>query len=159
MLIMFTKLLGFTILMMVGSMDSMTAQESLWEQRLGPAQIAVNEPGYHVWGSSPVIGPEGKTHLFVARWTIDAGFLPGWHTDCEVAHYVGEGAEGPFVFQDVALEGTGLGTDIAIQVLLHGRIGPTLLGRHTCESFMMLIRRQILFGGLHRRVWSIVLRA
>ncbi len=66
--------------------------------------IAVNEPGYTVWGSSPIIGDDGKIHLFVARWpgnTVE----PGWRTHSEIAHYVGDSPEGPFVFSDVAIKG------------------------------------------------------
>jgi alpha-L-fucosidase len=107
---MFTKLLGLSALTVAVISTPLDAQDSSWEQRLGPAQIAVDEPGFHVWGSSPVIGPQGKTHLFVARWPVAAKFLPGWHTDCEIAHYVGEKPDGPFVFRDVALTGTGLHT-------------------------------------------------
>ncbi|WP_200974800.1 glycoside hydrolase family protein [Echinicola sp. 20G] len=71
--------------------------------------IAVSEPGYTVWGTSPVMDQEGKVHLFVARWkgtTVE----PGWRSGSEIAHYVGEGPEGPFVFSDVAIAGTGLDT-------------------------------------------------
>ena len=32
---------------------------------------AVQTEGMHVWGSSPVIGPDGKVHLYVAQWPID----------------------------------------------------------------------------------------
>ena len=71
--------------------------------------MAVHEPGYHVWGSSPVIGPEGKTHLFVSRWPVAAGF-GAWMTDCEIARYASEVPEGPFVFQEVVVKGTGKGT-------------------------------------------------
>lgn len=78
-----------------------------WAQRLEFVGVAVEEPGYHVWGTSPIIGPEGKTHLFVARWPVSAAFTPGWHTECEIAHYVGNTPEGPFRFTDVALKGTG----------------------------------------------------
>lgn len=66
--------------------------------------IAVEEPGYTIWGSSPIFDDDGKVHLFVARWpgnTVD----PGWRTHSEIAHYIGESAEGPFVFSDVALKG------------------------------------------------------
>lgn len=30
--------------------------------------IAIEEPGYTVWGTSPIVGDDGKIHLFVARW-------------------------------------------------------------------------------------------
>ena len=71
--------------------------------------IAVEEPGYTIWGTSPIIGDDGKTHLFVSRWpgtTVE----PVWRTDSEIAHYVGDSPEGPFVFLDVALTGTGKDT-------------------------------------------------
>ena len=71
--------------------------------------IAVEEPGYVVWGASPIIGPDGKIHLFVERWpgsTVE----PGWRTHSEIAHYIGENPQGPFVFSDVALTGTGKDT-------------------------------------------------
>ena len=64
--------------------------------------IAVEESGYTIWGTSPIIGDDGKIHLFVARWrgtTVE----PGWRTAGEIAHYVGNSPEGPFHFADVAL--------------------------------------------------------
>lgn len=73
--------------------------------------VAVREPGYHVWGSSPVIGPQGKTHLFAARWPVSAGFVPGWYTSCEIARYVSNSPEGPFVFSEVVVQGTGVSGD------------------------------------------------
>jgi hypothetical protein len=66
--------------------------------------IAVEEEGYTVWGASPIVSEDGKVHLFVARWpgnTVE----PGWRTHSEIAHYVGDGPEGPFVFSDVAVKG------------------------------------------------------
>ncbi|MEX0273647.1 MAG: endonuclease/exonuclease/phosphatase family protein [Flavobacteriaceae bacterium] len=68
--------------------------------------VAVAEPGYTIWGSSPIIGEDGKVHLFVARWpgtTVE----PGWRSHSEIAHYVADSPEGPFEFSDVAITGTG----------------------------------------------------
>ena len=65
---------------------------------------AVQTKGKHVWGSSPVIGPDGKVHLYVAQWPIDSRpNFDGWFKDCEIAHYVGEKPEGPFRFVRVAV--------------------------------------------------------
>ncbi|MCR8668210.1 glycoside hydrolase family protein [Aestuariibaculum sp. M13] len=66
--------------------------------------IAVEEPGYTIWGTSPIIDDNGKTHLFVARWpgnTVE----PGWRTHSEIAHYIGDSSEGPFKFVDIAIKG------------------------------------------------------
>ena len=80
-------------------------QNRSWADRLEYVGIAVEEPGYHVWGASPVIGPEGKTHLFVSRWPVKETF-GAWITHCEIARYVSDCPEGPFVFQDVVRRGT-----------------------------------------------------
>lgn len=90
--------------------DGKTAADEVldraWGDRLEYVGIAVVEPGYHVWGCSPVVGPNGNIHLFVARWPVSAGF-GGWHTHCEIARYVSESPEGPFRFKEVVLQGTG----------------------------------------------------
>lgn len=95
-------------------MPKMKVQERVkacaWADRLAYTGIALEEPGYHVWCCSPIIGPEGETHLFVSRWPVAVGFDPGWYTDCEIARYVGEKPEGPFTFKEVVLKGTGATT-------------------------------------------------
>lgn len=68
---------------------------------VGPA---VQTEGMHVWGSSPVIGPDGRVHLYVARWpTATRKDFNGWYRECEIAHYVGDHPEGPFEFVRVAV--------------------------------------------------------
>ena len=66
----------------------------------------VNEPGYHVWGCSPMQTKDGTTHLFAARWPKKAAFVPGWHTHCEIARYVADKPEGPFTFAEVVVKGS-----------------------------------------------------
>jgi lysophospholipase L1-like esterase len=78
-----------------------------FQQRLEYAGVAVRHEGWHIWGTSPVIGPKGDVHLFVARWPISAKFDPGWRTHSEIAHYVSASPEGPFRFSGVPLAGTG----------------------------------------------------
>lgn len=69
--------------------------------------IAVEEPGYTIWGSSPIMDEQGMVHLFVARWPSELKVDPGWRSHSEIAHYVADMPEGPFRFSDVALTGTG----------------------------------------------------
>ncbi len=72
---------------------------------IGPA---VQREGMHVWGSSPVIGPDGRVHLYVAQWPMDTRpNFSGWYKDCEIAHYVGDTPEGPFEFVRVAVPDEG----------------------------------------------------
>lgn len=72
--------------------------------------IAVEEPGFTIWGSSPIMDDQGKVHLFVARWPAELKVDPGWRSHSEIAHYIAGSPEGPFVFSDVALTGTGKNT-------------------------------------------------
>ncbi len=72
--------------------------------------VAVQEQGYHIWGTSPVMGDDGKVHLFVARWPKEFNVDPGWRSHSQIAHYVGDSPEGPFTFSDVAIAGTGKDT-------------------------------------------------
>jgi lysophospholipase L1-like esterase len=68
--------------------------------------IAVEEPGYCIWGASPIVGTDGRIHLFVERWP-GSKVEPGWRGESEIAHYISDKPEGPFRFTDVALTGTG----------------------------------------------------
>jgi hypothetical protein len=72
--------------------------------------VAVSEPGYTIWGTSPIYGDNGKVHLFVARWPAELKVDPGWRSHSEIAHYTGESPEGPFTFSDVAIKGSGIDT-------------------------------------------------
>ena len=78
----------------------------LWEY----AGIAVEEPGFTIWGTSPILDDKGQVHLFVARWPGELKVDPGWRSHSEIAHYVGPSPEGPFHFSDIALRGSGQDT-------------------------------------------------
>ncbi len=71
--------------------------------------VTVSEPGYVIWGCSPIAGPDNKIHLFVERWP-GSKVEPGWRSQSEIAHYIGNSPEGPFAYSDVALKGTGKNT-------------------------------------------------
>ncbi|MCM4155771.1 hypothetical protein [Gramella sp. AN32] len=70
---------------------------------------AVNEPGYDVWGSSPIRDKEGNVHLFSARWSSETPFKTAWRYNSEIAHYVAKKPEGPFQFVEVVGKGKGDG--------------------------------------------------
>ena len=72
--------------------------------------IAIEEPGFHIWGSSPIMDETGKVHLFVARWSNKLGVDPGWRSHSEIVHYVANKPEGPFKFVEVVLTGSGKDT-------------------------------------------------
>lgn len=74
-----------------------------WAGRLKYVGVAVNHTGYHVWGCSPVVAGDGRVHMVVARWPVEATFSPGWFKVSELAHYVGDGPTGPFRYVDTVL--------------------------------------------------------
>jgi hypothetical protein len=68
--------------------------------------LAVQKKDTHVWGTSPVMGRDGKVHLYVAEWPIPKdkkkGFN-GYFTTSEIAHYIGDSPKGPFEFVRMAV--------------------------------------------------------
>lgn len=93
-----------------GQNDIYAQSDSTFAEHWKYIGIAVQEPGYTIWGTSPIVDNNGKVHLFTARWPKQYGVDPGWRTHSEIAHYVGDNPEGPFKFSDVALQGTGENT-------------------------------------------------
>ncbi len=68
--------------------------------------VAVQKKGTHVWGTSPVIGKDGRVHLYVAEWPIPENkkeHFSGFFKSSEIAHYVGDTPEGPFEFVRIAV--------------------------------------------------------
>lgn len=98
---MFKNLLNFILCSAALSMLCLAQSGDFDYEYVGPA---VQTKGMHVWGSSPVMGPDGKMHLYVARWSMATQKnFNGWYKDCEIAHYVGDKPEGPFEFVRVAV--------------------------------------------------------
>jgi hypothetical protein len=61
------------------------------------------DPNYFHWCISPIDDDQGKTHIFLSRWPKSLG-MSGWSSQCELAHYVGNSAEGPFTFVNTVLK-------------------------------------------------------
>lgn len=75
---------------------------------IGPA---MSDPEYFYWCISPIDGEDGKTHLFVSRWKAKHEYgegMDGWKKICEIAHCVGDSAEGPFRVTDIPLSNTNM---------------------------------------------------
>ncbi|MDN3665300.1 glycoside hydrolase family protein [Algibacter miyuki] len=68
---------------------------------------SINEPGYDVWGSSPIRDEQGNVHLFSARWPSNTPFKTAWRFNSEIAHYEAKSPEGPFRFKGVIGQGKG----------------------------------------------------
>lgn len=68
----------------------------------------LDDPEYHVWGCSPIYGPDGKVHIFYSRWKNEAAHQ-GWISCSEIAHAVADDPAGPYTTVDVAITGRGGG--------------------------------------------------
>jgi hypothetical protein len=74
-----------------------------WAERLRYVGVVIEDDEYHIWGSSPIWGNDGKVHVFSARIPVATGFHMWWATS-EIAHYVADAPEGPFALVEVLLE-------------------------------------------------------
>ncbi len=69
---------------------------SSFAKRLKPLGRILELEGYFVWGTSPIVAPDGKIHLFFSRWDAKKG-MGGWINGSEIAHAIADRPEGPYV--------------------------------------------------------------
>ena len=74
-----------------------------WGDRLQYEGVVIEDDEYHIWGSSPIWGEDGKVHIYAARMPVSEGFKY-WYATSEIAHYVADKPEGPFEFVEVTLK-------------------------------------------------------
>jgi hypothetical protein len=68
-----------------------------------PRHSVLAEPGYYVWGASP-IQDGGQYHLFYSRWPTNTySFGDGWLFGSEICHAVASTPDGPFTPTGVVL--------------------------------------------------------
>ncbi len=60
----------------------------------------IEDPNWSYWGGRPILGPEGKYHLFVARWREDNPRGHGGWPASVIAHAVSGRPTGPFVAKE-----------------------------------------------------------
>jgi hypothetical protein len=77
----------------------------------------IENPEWSYWGGRPILEPDGKYHLFVARWREDNPRGHGGWPKSEIAHAVSDRPTGPFVVKAVV----GPGHFPEIHRLSHGR--------------------------------------
>ncbi len=81
---------------------------SAFAKRLKPKGRALEMDGYYVWCNSPIMGEDGKVHVFFSRWVAKKG-MGGWINSSEIAHAVADTPESPFEFKEVVLAPRGTG--------------------------------------------------
>lgn len=77
----------------------------LYEQ-LKPVGRILECEGWNVWGCSPIMGEDGKVHVFFSRWPGEHG---QWLSHSEIAHAVADKPEGPYKVIGTVLKGRGAG--------------------------------------------------
>jgi len=80
----------------------MTDLKKNWNERLRYKGVVIEDDEYHIWGSSPIWGNDGKVHIFASRIPVETGFDRWWATS-QIAHYIANAPEGPFEFVKVIL--------------------------------------------------------
>ena len=100
----------YGLILFLAGLPSVTNAQTRFAESWAYMGIAVEDKGFTIWGSSPILDDAGKVHLFVARWPSALKVDPGWRSHSEIAHYVADTPEGPFRFSEVALTGTGKDT-------------------------------------------------
>lgn len=83
-------------------------QESSFSKKLTPIGRALEMKDYYVWCNSPIIGPDGKTHVFFSRWKASLG-MSGWIKGCEIAHAIADAPDQAFEYVQTVLEPRGEG--------------------------------------------------
>jgi len=81
---------------------------SAFAKRLKPVGRAWEMDGYYVWCNSPIMGEDGKVHVFFSRWLSKKG-MGGWINSSEIAHAVADTPESPFDFKGIILAPRGTG--------------------------------------------------
>jgi hypothetical protein len=80
------------------------APRSAFSKRLRGVGRILELDGWNVWCCSPIFGPDGKVHVFYARWP---GTHDNWLTHSEIAHAVADRPEGPYTDLGTILKGRG----------------------------------------------------
>lgn len=81
-------------------------KQGMFADTLSYVDIAINDPGYHVWGVSSIFDDDGKVHAFACRTDAVVRFDTGWRTNAQIVHYVANSPEDEFVYSDIAASGT-----------------------------------------------------
>lgn len=77
-------------------------------ERLQPVGRALEMKDWYVWCNSPILGPDGKVHVFFSRWPASRG-MGGWINCSEIAHAVASDPESPFEYVQTVLSPRGPG--------------------------------------------------
>jgi hypothetical protein len=79
-----------------------------FSKHVRPVGRVLELPGYYVWCSSPIYGPDGRVHVFFSRWVASKG-MGGWLNGSEIARAVADRPEGPYQVQETVLAPRGPG--------------------------------------------------
>ena len=103
------SLLCTLLLLIVVSVGSDALAQNLIISNLKEAPVngGFRMDNYWVWGSSVIKSEDGKYHMYASRWPDYIPFHPGWMVASEIVHAVSDTPEGPYKFNDIALDARG----------------------------------------------------
>lgn len=80
-----------------------------FSKRLLPAKTGggFRMEGQWIWGGSPIVGDEGKYHLYASMWPKVFPFNPNWISNSRIVHAIADEPEGPYEYCDDVLPSRG----------------------------------------------------
>lgn len=80
------------------------AESEMSKALIAPGTRILEYPDWYIWDSSPIVGDDGKIHVFFSRWPENFDY---WISHSEICHAVADKPEGPYTFVGVVLKGRG----------------------------------------------------
>ena len=86
------------------SIDETHKESAFSKALIRPGTRILENPDWYIWDSSPIVGEDGKIHVFFSRWPDEFG---NWLSHSEIAHAVADRPEGPYTVIGTVLKGRG----------------------------------------------------
>ena len=86
------------------NLSQINVTESAFSKALADGKRILQAENWNIWGISPIIGDDGKIHVFFSRWR---GTHDRWLSHSEIAHAVADKPEGPYTVLGTVLSGRG----------------------------------------------------
>src|SRR5690606_8644132 len=84
------------------SIDETHKESAFSKALIRPGTRILENPDWYIWDSSPIVGEDGKIHVFFSRWPDEFG---NWLSHSEIAHAVADRPEGPYTVIGTVLKG------------------------------------------------------
>ena len=121
-------------------------------QRLKPLGRILNlkAKGWTVWDCAPILGPDGRVHVFASRWHDHDRPDAAWFVCSQIIHAVADQPAGPYTVVDVVIDANGnheswdaSGVINAKIVPVEGRFALMYTGTHSKRHDMQTVGMRV----------------